>query len=484
MYKVIIVDDEPWVLKGILNTFNWEHYGFQVIAETTEPQIAFDTIVKEEPDVVMTDIRMPEISGIDLMKMSRKQGCSAEFIIISGVADFHYAQEGIRVGCFDYMLKPLKFSDADALLERLALHLLNKTRQSNERFLEAVHQNDTLLIQELLKPLGFHMKHHYLQAIYMNRTDQEIPDSFQWLTDTDHLFIKGGPDKTILLLNTNEDYFPVLKEQYSTVSYNDPLVFGVSSLTSAIQNIPTIIEEAYTSMHSIFLYPNGGVFIHKPMDNSPNVRKEVHHLCEIIQDHSAEQQLRQKLEEIPDIFRSKEAGIREVSYFWNQLIASINSKWRTAAYKEALDFMDHTALVHTFSDIDDLCIHLKQLLTTDLAVTCTDSHVMMNENFKELLEYVDHHFADELRLNELARKFYINYTYCCDLFQKITQSTFTEYLTQLRMKKTIQLLKTENLTISDICQQAGYNDYSYFIKVFKKWYGMTPSRYRKQLITQ
>ncbi|MEK3914101.1 helix-turn-helix domain-containing protein [Paenibacillus sp. FSL H7-0331] len=254
MYRVLIVDDEPWVLKGILNTFRWDDFGFVVIADTTDPLLAYDTILKQQPDVVMTDIRMPELTGIDLMKLCREQGIKAEFIIISGAADFHYAQESIRLGCFDYMLKPLQFDAADALLERLSHHL--------------------------------------------------------------------------------------------------------------------------ESMH------------------------------------------------LP-----KEVAARE-----------LEPKAENAAPSP-----------------------------------------LINENFKQLLDYVNHHYEDELYLKELSHKFYINYTYCCDLFQKATKSTFNEFVTRLRMNKAEQLLKESHLSVHEVARTVGYKDCNYFNKVFKKWFGMTPTGYRKSL---
>jgi two-component system response regulator YesN len=255
MYRVLIVDDEPWVLKGILNTFKWDDFGFEVIADTTDPLLAYEMILKQQPDVVMTDIRMPELTGIDLMKLSREQGIKAEFIIISGAADFHYAQESIRLGCFDYMLKPLQFEEADTLLDRLSHHL------------------------------------------------------------------------------------------------------GSAVL---------------------------------PQDDA----------------------------------------VREV----------------------------------------------------ELKAGSLELSPLINENFKELLDYVNHHYEDDLVLRELSNKFYINYTYCCDLFQKVTKSTFTDYVTRLRMNKAEQILKESHLSIDEVSRIVGYKDCNYFNKVFKKWFGITSTSYRKNQV--
>lgn len=126
MYKVIAVDDEPWSLMGIKKIFDWGKYGFELCFSTTEPEIAFEMIVKERPDVVFTDVNMPEISGLQLMRMVRERKIDAEFVIISGYADFEYAREGIQYNLSSYCLKPVAKNDADNLLERLRKKLDEK----------------------------------------------------------------------------------------------------------------------------------------------------------------------------------------------------------------------------------------------------------------------------------------------------------------------------------------------------------------------
>lgn len=98
MYKVVLVDDEQWTLRGIRETFRWEEYGFEVIKKTTRPVEALDFIIREKPDVVFTDIRMPKIFGIELMQKVREVEYDTEFVVISGFGEFSYAQEAIRQG--------------------------------------------------------------------------------------------------------------------------------------------------------------------------------------------------------------------------------------------------------------------------------------------------------------------------------------------------------------------------------------------------
>ena len=107
MYTVLLIDDEPRILRGLHKTFKWGEMGFEVIAETTDSVKALELIFSLNPDVVFTDIRMPEIDGIELMKKVRAKGLDTEFVVISGFAEFEFAREALKVGALDYIMKPL-----------------------------------------------------------------------------------------------------------------------------------------------------------------------------------------------------------------------------------------------------------------------------------------------------------------------------------------------------------------------------------------
>ncbi|MBW7453998.1 response regulator, partial [Paenibacillus sepulcri] len=123
MYSVLLVDDEIWSLEGIRKLFDWEKQGFTVTAQVTDASEAYDLICSTKPDVVFTDIRMPEISGIELLTKTRKAGIQSEFVIVSGFAEFEYAQEALRRGAFDYQLKPIDPDEAGLLLQKLKAQL-------------------------------------------------------------------------------------------------------------------------------------------------------------------------------------------------------------------------------------------------------------------------------------------------------------------------------------------------------------------------
>jgi len=138
MYKVMIVDDESWAIRGIRNAFDWDKHGFEIIGQFTSAFKAWEAIREKKPDLVFTDIRMPDISGLDLMKRAKAHDPDIEFVIVSGYAEFEYAQEALRCGALNYFLKPLDIDIADPFIAKLAMHFSERSAARNHLLLDAL----------------------------------------------------------------------------------------------------------------------------------------------------------------------------------------------------------------------------------------------------------------------------------------------------------------------------------------------------------
>lgn len=210
MYKVIIVDDEPWTIIDIERTFALEEMGFTIIGSYRSPQKALPAIVQSRPDLVITDIRMSGMSGIELMKKVRDHHIPCEFIVVSGYSEFTYAQAAITYGACGYCLKPLNPDDALECLER-AKTTLDKRIQKNttpplptdetvldnnfEKFLNYinVHFSEHLTLRDLAAM--FHMNPNYCCSLFTKYTgktfskyltDLRTDEACRLLTETEH----------------------------------------------------------------------------------------------------------------------------------------------------------------------------------------------------------------------------------------------------------------------------------------------------------
>lgn len=134
MYKVALVEDEYWALAAIAETFQWDEYGFSLVIQQTNPQEALTQILEQKPDVVISDIQMPCMTGFELMTQIRQSGFHCELVILSGYSDFEYARTAISLEVFDYCVKPVDKNAANQLLQRLRIHLDAFYNRPQEQF--------------------------------------------------------------------------------------------------------------------------------------------------------------------------------------------------------------------------------------------------------------------------------------------------------------------------------------------------------------
>lgn len=475
MHRVIIVDDEPWAILVVKNAFNWEAYGFQVIAETTSAEKAFDLICSEKPDLVFTDVRMTKLSGIDLIRMTREKNIDTEFIIISGFAEFSFAQEALRYGALDYCLKPIDFDMTEKLLRRLHAYFNKKRDLRNNLLLEALLGNDKNELVRL-EPLFYDSSDCFwcVLIVYMNNEmhNFRIED---FICSSDILCVKSGSKKMLYIIkykskNMNYSIFDKLLEA-------DIASAGVSRLNDSLENISKSIRESDLAASRIFITGEKNVSVYNNRLNiiSPFIDKISSALGE-----ESPQDIPAILDSIKEAFFQYSLGMAEVVYLWNQIVGIlINNYYEEAQYME-LEFLNYSELKERFKDLDSLLYFLKDVFSQlgklkDSVVNEGD----INSYFIKLVKYIDNNFQRELYLKDLAAKYFINQIYCCQLFKKVLGKTFSEYVTELRINKACELLKVTDLSIEEVAQKVGYEDYYYFNKVFKKKCEITPAKYRK-----
>ena len=189
MYTVVIIDDEPWALQGLAEIIDWSRDGFSIIGQFTDPDEAFEFLREKEPDVVFTDIRMPGLSGLDLIEMSKREGLNCEFVLISSYEDFEAAQKGIRLHVWEYILKPYNAEDIHNATKMLQRHL------GERNDLVRVEWNDPP--EEILRraePFQNQMENYQTEALYLCSRPCEEPEILKegkWIP----LLVKGAGER-------------------------------------------------------------------------------------------------------------------------------------------------------------------------------------------------------------------------------------------------------------------------------------------------
>ncbi|MEC0227033.1 response regulator [Paenibacillus alba] len=477
MYSVIIVDDEPWAIKGIRNAFNWQQYGFEIIGQFTSAHKAIKFISEESPDLVFTDIRMPEISGLDLMRMTKEMGLDVDYVVVSGFAEFAYAQEAIRYGALDYCLKPLDIDLADPLIEKLALHFSKKRSLRNNLILEALTAPDKSDLKRLT-PFFDRTPDEYLRVVIVYSDSEKKGGQAIKFGDIEHtLEVEFGSRKTLYILKSDKRSELDIQLDAAIFTGSNIKSIGISSISTNYDQMAKLIKESDLAASQTFLNEEKGIFEYEPKLSLVNP----------FIDGIASSMKEKKFEDMDDIIQKMKVffsfhhlGMGEVVYLWNQVVSSLVGTYYEELKDMELDFLNYSELKERFENFESLCSFLHDIFNYLKQLNSQSMHESdKNAYFTQMVKYIDNHYQDELYLKDLSVKFLINQVYCCQLFKKVLGKTFSGYVTDLRIKKACELLKNTELSIEEVATKVGYFDYYYFNKVFKKQCGITPTKFRK-----
>jgi two-component system response regulator YesN len=479
MYKVLLVDDEPWALIALEKVINWQDKGFDNVYEATNSLEALEIIKTEKPDAVFTDIRMPGIDGLALIKNCRQNNIQSEFIVVSGYAEFNYAREALREGAFEYLLKPVNSADLEKLLSKLKQFLDSKRIRDDCKIFENLIENKKDAI-DIIDKLGVKFENNRFLCISMIAENIENID--ETLSTFGHKAILSlGFNRYVYLMDMNitvirEDIFEKLKD----IIKPDQLI-GLSEISDNINKMHKILNHAVIAMNDNSVNKNSNINVYKQVQHI-FVKKSVNKLVESLKENRFKEPSK-VIKEIIDTFVEKKMGIQECVLFYNQVVSYIVQNYDSLYSLTEIEFIDYNYCINNFTDIYSLFNTIEELLLSITGAKLDKSNnineTVINENFKQLLKYVNEHFTEHLLLKELSAKYFINFTYCSELFKNTANLNFSEYITKLRLEKACRLLRETSSSIEQICSEVGYNDYYYFNKVFKKYKGITAAKYRR-----
>ncbi|MDF2674524.1 MAG: hypothetical protein K0R09_2792 [Clostridiales bacterium] len=473
MYRIVMVDDEPWALIGIRKLLERNENRFRIICETTDPLKALEVICKERPDVVFTDIRMPEISGIELMQKTKENGVEADFIVISGFSEFSYVQQALQEGAMDYQLKPLDPVKAEEMLEKLYRKLENKRSISDLNFYISL-LDKCKDKQSLLKTRLQHIAYKRYQVVTVYFKESEYDDVFLFDLGKKAQFtaLKLGPKKCVFVINSDEDKSELI---YNSLAAKGGLIdrAGISLSIDSADNLSMLLKTSDIASYDCFVNDSKRISQYSKGKKSL-VKQFTEQVIETL-----EKAYYKKFKDITlgmtAFFMANNMGIEDVVFLWNKIVIYTTENNENGSRFIEFEFLDYIELMEEFMNLEAF----SEFLFEQLSYLEQDQAGDANNKFKELLLYINKHYEEKLVLKELSNQFFINVSYCCELFKKVTGMTFSQYITDLRIKKACEMMHNNKFSITDICERVGYSDYFYFNKVFKRYTGNTPSKYRK-----
>lgn len=473
MHSVFIVDDESWIVDGLKISIDWEKHGFEVVGEAYNGANALELISKLKPDIVFTDIRMPGMNGLELIKKVKDIYFDIQFIVISGYAEFAYAQKALSNGAIGYCLKPFDESEILTLLNKSKQILSRYKRQGSEELVDLLSEwtpkNQDVMGQIIKeKYITQWDKSGYFSIVSFGTL--QMPESVKFLP------IKAGIDKKVYLVFGSK--FESIRSFIENQLSREVRSIGVSSSVNELSKMKNAIEEANIAVYSYFVSGKKGVYELKNIDLD-DINVILREMDKAIQ--SKDTLIIEKcFESLNMLFSTGTYNIRSVFKVYNLILSFI---YRLSSDDEISYFDSYEQLVDCFENVFSMLSYLREMVLKQSGISnnIIDDEIE-NKTVKKVLEYVNNNFFKQISIKSISEMFYINPNYISHIFKKETGENFTEYLSKIRVLYACDMLRDSKLPVQQISENSGFNDYFYFARIFKKITAKTPTQYRNEVL--
>lgn len=535
MIKVFLVEDEYVVREGIKNNIDWKAFGFEFCGEAGDGELAFPKIRELQPDIVITDIRMPFMDGLELSRLIKKEMPQTEIMILSGFEEFEYAKEAIRLGIAEYLTKPVSGDELLKAAQRLANRIREK-QQENEILAKYEHETEenrnrerrklfenlvtgnmsaTDLI-ESAEQIGINLSAQHYEIVLINisstthapeeYSDRLVVINEEWkkLDDSSKIlaFDRYFEGKALLFTGDSlreidsrrEAYLKaftgILKEQRH-IRYFGACGRKVNRLRlvkDSFESASSAFARRFVTDESIILSEEETVGAVSGID----MREDEFDISSI----NPKSIDRAKLKDFLKIGEEGEIGYFIEEYFRNIGKSAVESNiFRQYlvmdVYFAAAEFMDSLsvkaealpapdAASGVFAGAEQAKKYICDIMQKAIAARSLAANDRYADIVEEAIRYIQEKYADEeLSLNSIAAHVNFSPSYLSMVFSQATGDTLIHYLTEIRMNKAKELLKCTGKKSSIIAAEVGYKDPHYFSYLFRKTQGVTPTIYRE-----
>ncbi len=505
--KVLIIDDEPNVREGLKKIIPWEEKGFKICGEGIDGQDGLEKILLLKPDLVLIDIKMPGLMGIEVIEEAKKAGFRGRFIITTGYSDFTYAKKAMGLGVEAYILKPIDEDELDEMIEKIKEKLL-KEKEITQR----LDVSDTYVFKSLVT--------HLLLGSSLSSMEQDKYNELKESNATYQLVlidIEEKKEEVSLIeeqiksyLGASLDLQTLIVEKYLLVIIKNQEDVGISQAIRILQEklekrnqikckmaldvVPVKIQEIEMSYAIVkelldkkFLYPNESLLteecinkyakdsITQSIINVERISEQIYQLLQV----GDTVKINQVLQELKLQLQSK--GVRKdkvISIFSNILV---KSRAKTMEANQELGKLLHSGekiieAIYHCRDVEDVIKYVEE----QLHIIVQEFKVSSPENnMKKIIYYIENNYSKDLKLELLAELFNYNSAYLGKSFKNYTGQSFNVYIDQLRISKAKELLLHKDMKVYEIAKAVGYKHIDYFHSKFKRYVGISPLEYKK-----
>lgn len=534
--KVFLVEDEMVIRRGIKNSIDWEKEGYIFCGEASDGELAYPMIIKEKPDILITDIRMPFMDGLELCKLVKKELPNIKILILSGYDEFDYAKEAIRLGVTEYLLKPISSGkllealngvsesirrekeDKD-LVRKYMEEMRENTEHEKQKFFEQMIAGNLSMADALETGEKYEMNlsaRMYNLLLFRFTLGEENRKSGELLGEAEYAieklterleyvfeFQRGVEGWAFLLMADNEEQMSErvkelskdleeIMKNYSTIAYFG----GIGQPVARLRELEESFREAERALAARFTMELNQIISVEDIRMAQNVDtlddieitsfgeiEKTRTMLEKFLNNGAEDEI----DEFVDVYINELSEENLKSVLMRQYIImdayivmmSFCEKFEGIEGEMQAQSEELKNSMKTIQTLEEIKNYIRMLLKKIIGVRDTIS----GRRYSDIIEIAKDqirktYMSDEISLNTIAAEVGMSPSYFSSIFSKEMGKTFVEYLTEIRMDRAKELLMCSSMKTSEIGYEVGYKDPHYFSYIFMKTQNCTPKEFR------
>ncbi len=537
MIKVLIVDDEATVRRGLRRTIPWQQHGFEVVGEADDGAAAIELTEELKPDIIITDICMPLMDGLEYIKLLKKKDCLSKIIILSGHDKFAFAKDAIEYGVYSYVLKPIDNNELIQLLLKAKEEIENdrKFNQEFNQLRQLIAENRLVLKERFLYDLirgsykdcdNLNEKMDFFQIegldgniVIMVADIDNFSLIFAGLNEEERQLRKfaavniientiskygngyafnGKSNQSIIIYSLgreksefNQRRSIMLVSENIKESIYDQLGFtvsiGISKITCGTSKLGEAYEEALEAVeHKSWIGKNSIIFIEDIKINNTKtfnypIEEEQTILLGLKRSHQE-----MVLNGIESFFQNLSAVRGVPIQTVRKMVLILAFQINRTLLEMSIDIENITGqefvpnqIIDKYQTVEDIKEYMVNLLKRIITFLINQNDNKFRTEIKKAIAFIEANICDQIDLNSAADHVHLSPYYLSRLFKKETGKNFVDYVVELRMERAKELLLERELKMYHVAEKVGYHDTTYFSQLFKKHTGVSPADYRK-----
>lgn len=533
MYKLLIVEDEEMIRKGLVSAIDWESHNIKICAYASNGIDALLYFEKHQPDIILTDIQMPKMSGLELIQQAKNAGFNFEAIILTGYKDFNYAKQSIHLKVFDYILKPAQPDEILATVLKVAgkikqkefmnhqLDLLEHYNDQNMYIAKIEVLNNWLLrsnqlsiddrkkiIKELQVNVDIHNIHvgmiHFpnpnepsyikdqdlLKFAFINITTETLSPFYTGKIEVffnQNQLIWIGNSRLSSKSNELNHYLTQLVKNFD-LFLKQPIYIGVGNIRESIDEMHQSYVEAKRALDEHYYHKDKNAFFYADLVDFEARQilddKDLSSLEEQFLSSMFNKKYNEALDNLERWLKHLEKGPFYHKDQVNLKAFTLIVEMQKFVYGDQLtriewenDLVNWIEQVPTMKTFDDMSSIIKKIFKNVFEILTSERPI--HRTIRHSQKIIKQRYHEHLTLETIANEVFVSSAYLSSLFKQELGINFLDYLHQYRISQAKPLL-SQNYLIYEIARKVGYKDERHFSSTFKKWIGITPTQYQKR----